>query len=167
MEEELMEIIGRYLAEYGEDIFVPDIQNFMVTEDLVASGTAYESLDSYVRGNTLTIEGVDYFEDIDQGIHPGTSVPIEDIRKWIADKGIKARQVPDNILAKRIRDAIRERGTIMRYMIERPDGPAGSRILEKMIEGRGEDVAKFIQDQAGTEVATTITRLIKDKIENG
>ena len=167
MEEELMEIIGRYLAEYGEDIFVPDIQNFMVTEDLVASGTAYESLDSYVRGNTLTIEGVDYFEDIDQGMPAGTSVPIEDIRKWIADKGIKARQVPDHILAKRIRDAIRERGTIMRYMIDRPDGPAGSRILEKMIEGRGEDVAKFIQDQAGTEVATKITRLIKDKIENG
>ena len=154
-----MEIIGRYLAEYGEDIFVPDIQNFMVTEDLVASGTAYESLDSYVRGNTLTIEWVYYFA--------GTSVPIEDIRKWIADKGVKARQVPDNILAKRIRDAIRERGTIMRYMIERPDGPAGSRILEKMIEGRGEDVAKFIQDQAGTEVGTKITRLIKDKIENG
>jgi hypothetical protein len=166
MDDELIEIIGRYLSQYSQDVLEHDARTFMEEKDLVASGTAYESLNTYTRATTLTLEGVDYFDAIDQGLPP-TNVDIDDIRKWIRDKGVKAREVREEYLAKRIRDVIATKGTQWQFMKDRPYGPAGSGIIDYLMKDRVEDVFSYLEGAAGNEIGISITRLIKKELEDG
>ena len=74
---------------YGEKM-VQDMRTKMADDKSTASGMANVSLEAVADGNSLSIIGNDYIEQISQGRRPG---PIDDagmkrIKDWVRIKGL-------------------------------------------------------------------------------
>ena len=71
------------------DFLKKKIKDKMEFHKRSASGEAVETLREEIKGGRLLIYGVDYWEEINEGVKAGTLVDLEDIREWINNKSAR------------------------------------------------------------------------------
>jgi len=71
------------------DFLKKQIKDKMEFHKRSASGESVETLREELKDGHLLIYGVDYWEEINEGVKPGTLVDLEDIREWINNKSAR------------------------------------------------------------------------------
>lgn len=137
---------------YGEKM-VQDMRTKMADDGSVASGGANVSLEAVVDGNSLSIVGNDYIEQISQGRRPG---PIDDagmkrIKDWVRIKGLTPNQpnIRYRDLAFLVARKVRTTGFIGTGLFQY--------VIEKNIVPLSEDVADLVLEVLGEQLDQTIT----------
>jgi hypothetical protein len=73
-----MSLLGDYL--------IKTIRQKMDDHKRIASGESVRVLREEIKDGHLYIYGVDYWDEINNGVKAGTLVPLADLQKWISDK---------------------------------------------------------------------------------
>tara|TARA_R110000782_G_scaffold18057_1_gene50037 strand:+ start:30 stop:428 length:399 start_codon:yes stop_codon:yes gene_type:complete len=68
------------------DFLKKKIKDKMEFHKRSASGESVETLREEIRDGHLLIYGVDYWDNINNGVQAGTLVPLTDIQKWVSNK---------------------------------------------------------------------------------
>jgi hypothetical protein len=71
------------------DFLKKQIKDKMEFHKRSASGESVETLREEIKDGHLLIWGVDYWEEINEGVKAGTLVDLEDIRGWINNKSAR------------------------------------------------------------------------------
>lgn len=102
-----MEQIKLALSKVGEQI-VEDIREHL--RNSKGSTKVSDTIEFRVNGYQVTILAEDYLKYIDEGRSPGSFPPIQDIRRWIQDKGIQPANMSLDQLTYVISRSIAEKG---------------------------------------------------------
>ena len=113
--------IGQALLSAGEemkDILIAEL----ISQNHIASGKLIEAfdVDFDVRGDALLLminNSAGYAIAVDEGLKPGTIVGLGKLKRWVKNKAKRGflsatTEKAVNIIAKRVRKSIKERGTV-------------------------------------------------------
>jgi hypothetical protein len=137
----LIEDIEALLNLYGEKI-AQDIRNKMSEDGTVATGASNASLDYDAEGGNLRITGNEGIAVVSEGRPAGRFPNIQNIKDWIAAKGItpNASTIRPRDLAYVIARAIYQNGSIKRF------GYKGSGLLDYVINKNNEPLTQDLAD---------------------
>lgn len=149
---------------YGEKM-VQDMRAKMAEDGSTASGAANVSLEAIADGNSLSIIGNDYIEQISQGRRPG---PIDEagmkrIRDWVRIKGlspnkpnIRYRDLPF-LVARKVRTSGFPGTGLFQYVIDKNIVPLSEDVADLVLEVLGEQLDQTITANfAGGKFGTAI-----------
>lgn len=117
-----------------------EMKGIMSSRKMDASGQARGMIESVVRDNEGTLFAPDYIEFMERGRGPGKFPPLEDIKQWIVDKGIKS-EIPNESLAFLIGRKMAEEGSVLHIKGQK------SGVLSQTITP--ERIDTFFQNYAG------------------
>ena len=102
-----MEQIKLALSQVGEQI-VEDIREHL--RNSKGSTKVSDTIEFRVNGYQVTVVAEDYLKYIDEGRLPGTFPPVQDIKRWIQNKGIQPVNMSLDQLTYVISRSIAEKG---------------------------------------------------------
>lgn len=162
--------LGRALKIWS-DVIVRALKRELVEDKTVASRKLIQSIRPNIKvfGNRFEAEFImeDYWKEVDQGQKPGTHPKINDILKWMGNKGIGPKTLTGKksarakakdrrlALAERIANAIYKRGTIKRF------GYKGTRFVTDYTKTLEQRMVESIKTATGKDITIQIKNVLK------
>src|SRR5690625_2671987 len=113
-----MEQIKLALSQVGEQI-VEDIREHLRSSK--GSTKVSDTIEFRVNGYQVTVLAEDYLKYIDEGRSPGTFPPVQDIKRWVQNKGIQPVNMSLDQLTYVISRSIAEKGIQPANVIQRSE----------------------------------------------